>query len=155
MKKIIAPIGLPGSGKSTFIREDRGHLGGTGGTLTSVIVSGDDLRLMFNGGIYSYTYTDTTALIRSMIPMINHLHDYYDVVYADEYYMTYNKAARANLRARVSPNVMIEFPFIDTPLSQCIYKRCTDTERESDNSRWPQVLLDMAKDFEPEDRHAK
>jgi len=150
MKKIIAPIGLPGSGKSTYIRKSR-HQAHMGSFLAAPIVSGDDLRLMLNGGEYSYTKTDTDAILKSMVPMIHHLLDYYDVVFADEYYLTYNRAARTWLREHMPSDTVIEFPFINTPLSSCIYKRCTDTKRERDNSRWPQVLMDMATEFEPED----
>lgn len=144
MKKVIAPIGFPGSGKSTWIKTHRAEYPG----VRSCVISGDTMRLMFNEGDYSFSEKDTEVLIRTIIGMVNTLIQYYDVVYIDEYYVTYNRKARDMLYENLYQSIIIEFPFVNTPLATCIYRRVRD-DREEDTSRWPQVLLEMVKEFEP------
>ena len=145
-KTIYVPVGLPGSGKSTWIRSKRKGL-----TTSSVVISGDQMRLMLNQGSYRYSVEDTQDIRGTMIEMARMFLRRYDVIFLDEYYIAHTKTARFSLRARFNgygKEADIEFiPMIRT-LGECIHRRCTD-DREPDTSRWPNVLLKMVESFEP------
>ena len=146
MKTIFVPVGLPGSGKTSWIRKKRSDL-----TAPSVVISGDQLRLMLNLGEYRYSAEDTKDIRCAMIEMARMFLRRYDVVFLDEFYMSHTKSARFKLRAFVNgygKEADIEFINMRRDLGACIHRRCTD-DRESDTSRWPNVLLDLAATFEP------
>lgn len=142
-KQIIVPVGLPGSGKTSYIEKHRKRH-----TETSVIISGDELRLMLNLGVYRFSMSDTKLIIRAMIDMAKTMLLHYDTVYLDEYYICYTEKAREYLTRQLGDHGTVEFIHIPCDLGQCIYRRIID-HREGDTSRWPNVLLHMMKDFEP------
>lgn len=143
LKRIIVPVGFPGSGKSSWIRKQRDNIL----PCESVVISGDDIRLMLWQGAYKFSGYDTDLLICCMIDMARTFLHRYNDVFLDEYYISYNKQARANLKTLIGDKAHVEFFNMDVDLGTCIHRRCTDN-REDDTSRWPNVLLEMVKDFE-------
>lgn len=143
-KTIIIPVGLPGSGKSSWIRAHRKKI-----TASSVVISGDQLRLMLHMGDYHFSHHDTRYIIDSMYGMTVMMLKKYDVIFLDEYYVADTLFNRAYLKSRLGRYAeTITFVAMPKDLGACIYRRCTDT-RELDTSRWPGVLLKMVKAFEP------
>jgi len=144
MKKVIVPVGLPGSGKTSWIREHRQDI-----VAPSVVISGDEIRLMLCMGEYSFSGGDTDRIICSMIEMAKTFLTEYQIVYLDEYYLSYNDQSRVNTKFLLEDDhTEVTFHNIFSDLGKCIHRRCTD-KRESDTSRWPNVLIAMSKDFEP------
>ena len=142
-KRIIVPVGFPGSGKTSFIRGHR-HTHHS----MSITISGDALRVMMHHGVYHFDGPETDRIICTMIEMAKTFLPIYPVIYLDEYYISYNKQSRANLVTLFDGLAKVEFYPMDSDIGKCIHRRCTDT-REDDTSRWPNVLLAMTHDFEP------
>jgi len=100
-------------------------------------------------GEYQFSGKDTDLIINSMLNMTRHFLSRYSVVFLDEYYLSYNVQARKNTAFYLeNDDVEVTFYNVYSDLGKCIHRRCTDT-RESDTSRWPNVLIEMSKDFEP------
>ena len=143
-KRIYVPVGLPGSGKTSWIKKQRENNPQT----PSVVISGDQIRLMLHMGEYCYSRKETKLIIDTMVEMALRFLKTYDVVFLDEYYLGETLFDRAWLESNFDKHTIIGFAPMKRDLGACIHRRCTDT-REDDTSRWPKVLLQLAETFEP------
>lgn len=143
MKQIIVPVGLPGSGKTSFIKQHRKDHP----LATSCVICGDDLRLMLNQGDYEFCHILNQRLLDMIVEMTRKMIKVHDCVYVDEYCIS-DTVFHRDIFTRNFCEYDVQFFALPADLGTCIHRRVLDT-RESNTSRWPDVLMSMADTFEP------
>jgi hypothetical protein len=102
---------------------------------------------MMDQGEYKFCDKTNQKLLDMIVEMTRHMLKVHDCVYVDEYYISDTKFRR-DIFTRNFPGVGVKFIAMPADVGTCIHRRCLDP-RESDTSRWPNVLLEMCKTFEP------
>jgi predicted kinase len=148
MQKVYVPIGIIGSGKSTWARTKVQELAAEG--IDAVIVSKDPIRTMLRGE-YAYDPQLESMVKRITVAAIDlALENGVDVI-VDETHLT--KAKREDLVTHIrnqydGSRVRIVFVEFDSNIA-CIERRVQSDPRGISPEHWRRVGLDMLASLEP------
>jgi predicted kinase len=144
--KVYLPIGLIGSGKSTwakaFIKDDDEQ--------NTKIVGGDEIRYMLHGGEYTHEATMENVVRDILISSTRELLSWdYDVI-LDECYTSLNKKLRAFTAASLPDDVkLIAVVFPTRDMQDHIDDKIMKGLRGKSVNYWKRVFREMLTEFEP------
>lgn len=144
MKKLYLPIGMIGSGKSTWAKQfikDKPN---------TKIVGGDEIRFMFGGGNYEYSPALEESIHKILYSATRILlADGYDVI-LDECYCSLNRLLRQDVGAHFIDKatlVAVVFPLRD--MQDHIEDKIIKGLRGKTVGYWKNVFREMAAIYEP------
>jgi predicted kinase len=147
MRKLYLPVGMIGSGKSTWGRAQKGVK----------IVAGDDVRYMLHGGEYVHDEALEPAVIEMLIRSAQVLLVRGHSVILDECYCGLTREMRAATAAHFKDMaveiIAVVFPEID--MQDRIEDKKLKGLRGKTVGYWKQVFTEMAKIYEPVDLRAE
>lgn len=139
MNKLIMLVGIPGSGKSTWAKE---QVTASGGRVKRV--NRDDLRAMIDCGQWSKANEKLIVEVRNRI-IVESLRRFNDVIVDDTNLTRYHERDLRNLLDELTFKPEFEVKVFDTPFEVCVER---NAKREG-RARVPDNdMLRMRKDFE-------
>ncbi len=143
MNKLLLPIGLIGSGKSTwarqFIKENS----------STKIVGGDEIRFMLHGGEYvhdeSLEPVVLAILLRATITLLG---EGYDVI-LDECYCSLSRDMRQWMRQSFTQAELIAVVFPERDMQDHIDDKILKGLRGKTVNYWKRVFCEMKEVYEP------
>lgn len=145
MSKLLLPIGLIGSGKSTWARQYiKDHS-------NTKIVGGDEIRLMLNGGVYVHDEALEPIVLYALEDITESLlNQGYDVI-LDECYCSLNKKMREHAATTAifcnAEFVAVVFPERD--MQDHIDDKVMKGLRGKTVNYWKRVFSEMKEVYEP------
>ncbi len=142
---VYAMIGLPGSGKTTWVLKEREKIRMAGGSYA--YISGDEIRRMLNFDEYAYDKRITDHLSCLLVEMANVFSEFYDVIFLDEALLTNTRDNRRILASTISPAEELSFVYMKTPVASCIARRC-GSHKGKGAEYWERAIREHAAEFE-------
>jgi len=142
MSKILLPIGMIGSGKSTWARKyilDHPN---------TKIVGGDEIRFMLHGGEYTHHAALEPVVLDILFAVANELLESgYDVI-LDECYCSLTRKMRGHV-ARILEVEMVAVVFSERDMQDHIDDKILKGLRGKTVNYWKHVFCEMKEIYEP------
>ena len=143
MSKLYLPIGMIGSGKSTWARQ---YIKENPDTR---IVGGDEIRFMLHGGEYIHDEAVQQAVLTILLDAAARLLEYgYDVI-LDECYCSLNRAMRARVAKVFDTAEFIAVVFPERDMQDHIDDKILKGLRGKTVNYWKRVFCEMKEVYEP------
>jgi len=140
MSKLYLPIGIFGSGKSTWARSQDPNI---------QIVSGDNIRWMLNGGEYIYNESIEPVIIDILFDAAKRLLDKgYDVI-LDECYCSLNIEMRKLVALRFHKTDLVPVIFPVKDVIHHVQDKVKKDLRGKTPDYWTRVYTEMINVYEP------
>jgi len=143
MHRIYLPVGMIGSGKSTWARKFIAE------NSSVRIVAGDDIRLMLGGGAYEYDPILEPAVIDILMQATETALEYGLDVILDECYCSLSIAMRKRVMELFCDYTVIAVVFPEKGMKDRIEDKVTKGLRGKTVSYWKRVFTEMAEVYEP------
>ena len=142
MSKLYLPIGMIGSGKSTWARQYIKENPGT------KIVGGDEIRFMLNGGTYTHDEALEQTVLTILLDSVGRLLDSgYDVI-LDECYCSLNRAMRERVANVFRAATVIAVVFPERDMQDHIDDKILKGLRGKTVNYWKRVFCEMKDVYE-------
>lgn len=143
MSKLLLPIGMIGSGKSTwakqYIKENP----------DTKIVGGDEIRLMLSGGDYIHDEKMEPMVLDILLAATNELLGWgYDVI-LDECYCSLNRNMRKRVATMFAAEEIIAVVFPERDMQDHIDDKILKGLRGKTVNYWKRVFCEMKDVYEP------
>ena len=143
MSKLLLPIGLIGSGKSTWARQYiKDHP-------NTMIVGGDEIRFMLHGGEYIHEEAELEAVLLILVDATARLLQYgYDVI-LDECYCSLTRDMRKRIATMFPHAEFIAVVFPERDMQDHIDDKVLKGLRGKTVNYWKRVFTEMKAVYEP------
>jgi len=142
VNKLLLPIGMIGSGKSTWARQ---YIKENPNTM---IVGGDEIRFMLHGGEYLHDEAEQQVVLTILLDAAARLLEYgYDVI-LDECYCSLNRAMRARIAKVFDTAEFIAVVFPTRDMQDHIDDKILKGLRGKTVNYWKRVFCEMKEDYE-------
>ena len=143
MPKVIITIGLPGSGKSTWVRK---HVELNPNT---VVICRDDIRQMMAGGRYVFAPNREAVVFNSSRMMLcEAIEDDFDVI-MDETMILRRHRQDVKDHLRGYHDITFSGVYFNAKPNLCKARRADDDKGAGPGTDWNSVIDRMASNFEP------
>jgi predicted kinase len=150
MTKLYLPVGMIGSGKSTWAREFIKT------TPNTYIIAGDDIRFMLNGGIYEHDPELESAIKEMLFNSTRALLKGKHNVILDECYCSLSKDMRKEVALTLGDTIdaldTIAVVFPERGMQDRIEDKVMKGLRGKTVAYWKRVFREMLEDYEPFNR---